>query len=171
MEVVMRGDHGVLLAAATVFLSGCATGQTRQAVARLQAQVGMLDDRVTQLEHSAVGGASAAAAVETAGGAEETVSIVTQPQQGSAGTQPAAATSSGKPSTQEIQQALKNAGFYQGPLDGKMGPVTTEAVKEFQRIHGLNDDGVVGKQTWAQLGAYEDLSVQSGGADAAAVLK
>ena len=167
----MRGDHGVLLVAVTVLLSGCATGQTRQALARLQAQMGMLDDRVTQLEGSAVGGASAAAAVETTGGAEEMVTLVTKPEQGSAGTQPAAATSSGKPSTQEIQQALKNAGFYQGPLDGKMGPVTTEAVKEFQRIHGLNDDGVVGKRTWAQLGAYANLSAEGGGADAAAILK
>ncbi|MBI3021021.1 MAG: peptidoglycan-binding protein, partial [Candidatus Omnitrophica bacterium] len=46
-----------------------------------------------------------------------------------------------------------------------------EAIREFQRVHGLNEDGVVGKQTWAKLSAYEDLSASSGEATAAEVLK
>jgi peptidoglycan hydrolase-like protein with peptidoglycan-binding domain len=80
-------------------------------------------------------------------------------------------TSSLKPSTNEIQQALKNAGFYQGAVDGKMGPMTREAVKEFQRVHGLTDDGVVGRQTWAKLRADSDLSAGSGDVNAAEGLK
>ena len=76
-----------------------------------------------------------------------------------------------KPSTREIQQALKNSGFYQGSLDGKMGPITKEAIKEFQRVHGLKDDGVVGKQTWAQLITYANLSNDSGELNAAENLK
>ena len=66
-----------------------------------------------------------------------------------------------------MQQALKNAGFYQGALDGKMGPQTRDAVKEFQRVHGLRDDGVVGKQTWAKLRAYADLSSASASQESA----
>ena len=76
-----------------------------------------------------------------------------------------------KPSTREIQQALKNAGFYQGSVDGKIGAMTRDAVKEFQRVHGLKDDGVVGKQTWGKLQAYADLSASGGEATAAEAVK
>lgn len=36
--------------------------------------------------------------------------------------------------------------------DGIFGPLTEEAVKEFQKRKGLTADGVVGAQTWAALG-------------------
>ena len=76
-----------------------------------------------------------------------------------------------KPSTREIQQALQNAGFYQGKADGKRGPLTREAIREFQRMHELKVDGVVGKRTWAQLSIYGDSSLASGELGAAEILK
>lgn len=54
----------------------------------------------------------------------------------------------------QIQQALKNAGYYQGKLDGKVGPQTRSAIKAFQKDNGLVADGVCGRKTWAQLKAY-----------------
>lgn len=36
--------------------------------------------------------------------------------------------------------------------DGIFGPLTEEAVKEFQKSKGLKADGIVGAQTWAALG-------------------
>lgn len=36
-------------------------------------------------------------------------------------------------------------------MDGDFGPGTEEAVKEFQRTHGLGVDGVVGNITWRKL--------------------
>ena len=39
--------------------------------------------------------------------------------------------------------------------DGKFGPLTEEAVKEFQTAHGLVADGIVGEKTWAALKAAE----------------
>lgn len=36
--------------------------------------------------------------------------------------------------------------------DGIFGPLTEEAVKEFQKSNGLTVDGIVGAKTWAKLG-------------------
>jgi len=52
---------------------------------------------------------------------------------------------------QEIQIALKNAGYYSGPIDGKIGPKTQAAIKEFQKAKGLTPDGVVGEKTKSLL--------------------
>lgn len=59
-----------------------------------------------------------------------------------------------KPTTSEIQTALKNAGFYTGMIDGKKGPLTKKAVEDFQRTNGLDADGKVGLKTWAVLSKY-----------------
>lgn len=51
----------------------------------------------------------------------------------------------------QIQRALKQAGF--GVIDdGIWGPITTEAVKAFQKSRGLAADGLVGPGTLAKLG-------------------
>ncbi len=57
-------------------------------------------------------------------------------------------------STKKIQRALKSAGFDPGSIDGKMGPMTKQAVKEFQRTKDLKVDGVVGQKTWGKLKKY-----------------
>lgn len=57
-------------------------------------------------------------------------------------------------SAKDIQTALKNAGFDPGPIDGKIGPKTRQAIREFQRSKGLTPDGVVGPKTWVELGEY-----------------
>lgn len=54
----------------------------------------------------------------------------------------------------DIQLALKNAGFYAGSIDGKIGPKTKAAVIEFQKVKGLKTDGKVGSKTWAELEKY-----------------
>lgn len=58
------------------------------------------------------------------------------------------------PNAREIQTALKNAGFYDGEIDGVIGPKTKEAIKKFQEKNGLNPDGVVGSRTWEKLQNY-----------------
>ena len=64
-------------------------------------------------------------------------------------------------SAREIQQALKQAGFYQGSVDGKVGPKTQEAIKEFQQAHQLKADGKVGPKTWAALASYLNATAQN----------
>ena len=52
---------------------------------------------------------------------------------------------------EQVQRALKKAGFYDGDIDGKLGPKTRRAIKEFQRANQIAVDGVVGKGTWGRL--------------------
>jgi hypothetical protein len=59
-----------------------------------------------------------------------------------------------KPTPQEIQTALKNANFYTGTVDGKVGPMTKKAIEEFQKANNLKVDGKVGPKTWAVLSPY-----------------
>jgi murein L,D-transpeptidase YcbB/YkuD len=47
----------------------------------------------------------------------------------------------------DIQLALKNAGFYNGTIDGKIGKNSKKAIREFQKANGLKADGVVGPKT------------------------
>ena len=54
----------------------------------------------------------------------------------------------------EIQIILKAANFYDGNVDGKMGPKTRKAIIQFQRAKGLKPDGKVGPKTWAELEKY-----------------
>jgi putative chitinase len=52
----------------------------------------------------------------------------------------------------QLQQALKDAGFDPGGVDGDFGPNTTAAVRAFQQDKGLSVDGVAGQETLAALG-------------------
>lgn len=59
----------------------------------------------------------------------------------------------------EIQQKLKNLGYYSGSVDGILGPQSVAAIKKFQRDNGLAVDGIVGAKTAAKLNI--SLSTQS----------
>jgi hypothetical protein len=54
---------------------------------------------------------------------------------------------------EQVQQLLKQAGYYYGLVDGKFGPLTYSAVRRFQEANGLLVDGIVGPQTMAALTA------------------
>lgn len=56
--------------------------------------------------------------------------------------------------SRDIQNALKNSGYYTGPIDGKIGSRTKTAIKRFQEDQGLVPDGVCGRNTWAKLQAF-----------------
>lgn len=57
-------------------------------------------------------------------------------------------------STKDVQRALKNAGFYEGVIDGKIGQKTKSAISKFQKENNLKSDGIVGKQTWNELKSH-----------------
>ena len=52
----------------------------------------------------------------------------------------------------QIQQKLKNWGYYNGTVDGIYGSKTVAAVKKFQQKNGLTADGIAGTKTLQALG-------------------
>lgn len=57
-------------------------------------------------------------------------------------------------SEKEVQLALKNAGYYDGAIDGKIGKKSVGAIKNFQKDFGLKVDGIIGRQTWNEMKKY-----------------
>ena len=66
-----------------------------------------------------------------------------------------------KPTGIEIQTALKNAGFYSGNIDGKIGPKSKKAIEDFQKANGLKVDGKVGPKTWEAMSKHSSAAVES----------
>src|SRR5690242_11153234 len=50
-----------------------------------------------------------------------------------------------------IQLRLRTLGYETGPVDGRFGPRTRQAVVRFQATHALAADGQVGPRTFARL--------------------
>lgn len=52
----------------------------------------------------------------------------------------------------EVQQTLADRGYSAGPVDGRMGPRTQQALRDFQRDRNLQASGQPDQQTLAALG-------------------
>ena len=128
-----------------ISLAGCATGRKqgememqglRNQISVLESQIQSKDEEINSLrsELSQVreGAASMNFAAKGAGTSEP----------------------KSRPNVKQIQNALKNAGYNPGNIDGKMGALTIDAIKAFQSAHNLPADGKVGKNTWAVLRPY-----------------
>lgn len=147
----------------SVFGTGCASTQQPTALNQLQIQVAQLehelqknDQEMDDLKYQV----------------DELSRQMGNSEQGSAGIKtPAAATgtdAADRPvnaekderiirvavTPEDVQLALKNAGYYTGNIDGKIGAQTKKAIAQFQKEHGLKDDGIVGEKTWSQLQGY-----------------
>ncbi len=81
-----------------------------------------------------------------------------------ASTTPSSSTSHNK----DIQTALKNAGFYNGSIDGKIGPASRKAISAFQSSNGLKADGKVGPKTWKVLEPFLNSSSLAAASSASA---
>ena len=55
------------------------------------------------------------------------------------------------PQVRDVQQRLARLIEPGLPVDGSFGPTTVHAVRRFQRLRGLEADGVVGPETWRGL--------------------
>ncbi len=144
-----------------VALTGCASKKTtNKQINALQAQVGVLTDEVIRLDDSLQTTRTALQDEENRrndlnsqlsqsnariGSLKEEESVIKGIYRTPSGFELPSAS---------IQKALKNAGYYQGAVDGKIGPATRKAVEAFQRDNGLGADGVVGRKTWNKLKVY-----------------
>ncbi|MEA5420649.1 peptidoglycan-binding protein [Spirulina sp. CCNP1310] len=50
-----------------------------------------------------------------------------------------------------LQTTLKTKGYFNGPITGYYGPITAEAVQQFQQVNQLDADGIAGPATQASL--------------------
>jgi peptidoglycan hydrolase-like protein with peptidoglycan-binding domain len=61
------------------------------------------------------------------------------------------------------QEALLALGLYDGEVDGKLGPKTREAVKRFQRKHGVEADGEVSQRLAAAMAREAEAASERAG--------
>jgi peptidoglycan hydrolase-like protein with peptidoglycan-binding domain len=145
MNKIFRYASFAALIAVVFVTTGCAkTTSTKKRVNALEAQVGVLTDEITRLDQQIQetrGAVGTSGSSYTGGRSVAETSVYRTP-------------SGFELPSRDIQSALKGAGYYQGSVDGKIGPGTKDAIKAFQRDHGLNSDGVVGRQTWEKLKTY-----------------
>jgi hypothetical protein len=52
----------------------------------------------------------------------------------------------------DVQQQLQRDGYYDGPIDGSLGPMTREAIAAFQADNGLSVTSVIDQPTLSTLG-------------------
>lgn len=140
----------LFFSAAVVALTGCVTkGRYQREVSGLQSQIAQLNAELKaqqdksqalegQLQGSRARGAGAEGEREVLGGTYRTPSGFELP-------------------AADIQRALKGAGYYSGAIDGKIGPDSREAIRNFQRDNSLTADGVCGRQTWDKLRTFLDV--------------
>lgn len=57
-------------------------------------------------------------------------------------------------SVKKLQQELGQLNYYEGPVDGVMGPQTTAAIQDLQRQAGLPQTGTMNAATQAALDNY-----------------
>jgi len=153
----MRGKWWVIIPI-SFLIAGCSTGSGKR-LNTLETKIGTLEAKVDSVEQrqSAIEGQTGESR-ESVGYLKGKVdsrgssTVVVTGAQGNGGY----LYESGKKSLthKDIQLALKNAGFYNGRIDGKIGRNTKKALKEFQKANGLKADGKVGPKTKSLLFQY-----------------
>jgi hypothetical protein len=52
----------------------------------------------------------------------------------------------------DVQSALRRRGYYSGPVDGEIGPMTRSAIRAYQRDHDLRETGTITTALLERLG-------------------
>jgi len=140
-----RTSLALLTVAAPLLLSACGTDQTDRTIsgAGIGAATGAVVGAVTPL--TPVGGALLGGAIGGATGALTTPSEVNLGKpvwRNSASAGPAPRRAGMDPaSVRDIQAELQRRGYDVGPVDGRLGPRTQTAIREFEQQNGLPVDG------------------------------
>lgn len=134
---------GMTLFTVSLLLNGCATAKPKppaetdlsQQVASLQNEIQAKDQQIQDLQYQLDNSQQKIQTNFIRRGRSDKNSIIKVPGV----------------TAKELQQALVRAGYNPGPVDGQIGKKTKQAVRKFQRKHGLHADGYVGEKTWAYL--------------------
>lgn len=131
----------LMMAGMALTAAGCATsGAKGKESEALKTRVDALETQVAGLSQRLDETAANAQIIES-GSARSNIHVKT-------------ASSKTRLSVRQAQKGLVLAGFYKGNVDGKEGPLTQKAIKEFQQAHGLKADGVIGSATSEALSRY-----------------
>lgn len=124
------------------FYDGSVTGNygtlTEDAVRRFQKRNGLDSDGIAGTKTLAAIASALTGGSSSSGGTISTSSVL---KSGSSGT-----------AVRQLQENLKKLGYYEsGSVTGNYGPLTEEAVRQFQRKNGLDADGIAGAKTLAAI--------------------
>ena len=142
----------LMLMVGLIALSGCASRKTGKKVDTMQAQMNAMTDELVRLDQS-LQDTRAALQTQEGGGGVSSSGAVSSGEGAAVGGMYRTPSGFEIPSV-NIQKALKKAGYYNGAIDGKVGPGTRDAIASFQKDNGLSADGVCGRGTWAKLKSY-----------------
>lgn len=144
----------IIFAALVIFVvavSGCATSRKqtdlemqglKNQISTLQTELQTKDEEIAALKES------------SNRVPEERVEGPAQPMMAAVSQKSVSPEAKSRFTLKQVQIALKNAGYDPGPVDGRMGKQTRDAIKAFQRSNNLKADGMVGKRTWSLLREY-----------------
>lgn len=62
----------------------------------------------------------------------------------------------------DVQRKLSDSGFYHGPFDGKWGPASSAAARDYQRAHNLPVTGLADHATLVSMGLQQPDSPPAG---------
>lgn len=105
-------------------------------------------------------GAGDEAKQEQSQGRQATQQSMQSPQQGATQGNPGAEV------VKQAQEALQAQGYDPGPIDGKMGPKTAQAVKKVQADRELEPSGQLDQRTLAAIGVSDAQSSSTGSSSA-----
>lgn len=149
----------VLSVSMMLMLSGCAGARLNKGaakekplkpaerIAQLEQETKAKDQEIARVQQELAALQAREAAIRQASAYEPVTNVAVKPA-ASKGTGPVRVPGV---TVEQVQRALKSAGYDPGPADGKFGAKTKEAVKKFQHHQGLTSDGVVGQKTWGAL--------------------
>ena len=158
----MLGIRILMIGGLAMVLTGCVTTQNKSNVDQLQIRVVDLEKKVEERDSEIVDLKYQIKDLSSNTQRQPSISVEDEaPVRKSSSSSSSAdqAASSDKiikvsASISDVQKALKNAGFYKGSIDGKIGQQTKKSIESFQRQHNLTADGVIGRRTWEELKVY-----------------
>lgn len=149
-----------MLIIAVMFAAGCASTRQPSAVNQLQIKVAQLERKLEEKDQEISDLRDSVDQMNNSSPSDDMVIPASSIDDESSKSNPSSLSADDDriirvaASAKDVQRALKSAGYYDGPIDGKVGQKTKQAIAKFQTANNLKSDGIIGKQTWNELKAH-----------------